>query len=57
VKIGTGSVVMAGSVVTHSVPSHTMVQGNPAYPVARCEIPLGAKTPIWEFYRKLKKLH
>jgi len=57
VKIGTGSVVMAGSVVTHSIPPHTMVQGNPAHPVARCEIPLGVNTPIWEFYRKLRKLH
>lgn len=57
VKIGTGSVVMAGSVVTHSVPPNTMVQGNPAHPVARCGIPLGDTTPIWQFYRKLKKIH
>ena len=56
VKIGHGAVITAGSVVTHSVPPLTMVQGNPAKPVAHCGIPLGRKTPIWEFYRKLKKL-
>jgi len=55
VKIGKGSVVTAGSVVTHSVPPFTMVQGNPAKPVAHCGIPLGRNTPIWEFYKKLKK--
>jgi acetyltransferase-like isoleucine patch superfamily enzyme/acyl carrier protein len=40
VTIGRGSVVAAGSVVSASVPPLTMVQGNPARPVARCGIPL-----------------
>jgi len=35
VKIGQGAVVMAGSVVSRSVPPMTMVQGNPAVPVAK----------------------
>ncbi len=56
VKIGYGSVIAAGSVVTHSVPPLTMVQGNPAKPIARCGVPLGMNTPIWEFYKKLKKI-
>lgn len=34
VVIGEGSVVAAGSVVTQSVPPMTMVQGNPAKPLA-----------------------
>jgi acetyltransferase-like isoleucine patch superfamily enzyme len=34
VTIGRGSIVTAGSVVTKSVPPKTMVQGNPAQPIA-----------------------
>lgn len=56
VTIGYGAVVNAGSVVTKSVPRLTMVQGNPAVPVARCGVPLGMKTPIKEFSRQLKPL-
>lgn len=62
VTIGEGSVVTAGSVVTRSVPPHTLVQGNPAEPIARCGIDLGlrppgeADTPLREFYKKLKPL-
>jgi acetyltransferase-like isoleucine patch superfamily enzyme len=56
VRIGRGAVVTAGSVVTHSVPARTMVQGNPARPVARCNTPLRRNTPIWQFYRDLKKI-
>lgn len=40
VTIGEGAVVAAGSIVNQSVPPMTMVQGNPARPVARCGIPL-----------------
>ena len=40
VTIGKGSVVTAGSVVNQSVPPGTIVQGNPARPVARCAVPL-----------------
>jgi acetyltransferase-like isoleucine patch superfamily enzyme len=53
VTIGAGAVVTAGSVVTRSVAPLTMVQGNPAKPIARCGVPLGLETPIKEFYRRL----
>jgi acetyltransferase-like isoleucine patch superfamily enzyme len=53
VTLGAGSVVAAGSVVTRSVAPLTMVQGNPAKPIARCGIPLGLRTPVKEFYRRL----
>jgi acetyltransferase-like isoleucine patch superfamily enzyme len=56
VRIGRGAVVAAGSVVTHSVPPMTMVQGNPAEPVARCGVPLTWETPIKKFYLNLKPL-
>lgn len=56
VTVGRGSVVSAGSVVTTSVPPMTVVQGNPAVRVARCEIPLGLHTSRLEFMRKLKRL-
>ena len=56
VTVGEGSVVMAGSVVTKSVRAGTMVQGNPATPVAKCGIPLLRSTPMWEFYRHLRPL-
>ena len=54
VKIGRGAVVTAGSVVTRSIPAMTMVQGNPARPVARCGVPLLWDTPIKKFYANLK---
>jgi acetyltransferase-like isoleucine patch superfamily enzyme len=56
VTIGDGAVVVAGSVVTKSVPPAMMVQGNPAAPVARCGVPLGRSTPMREFYRGLTPL-
>ena len=51
--IGYGAVVTAGSVVSRSVPPLTMVQGNPARPIARSAIPLGLHTPLHEYYRQL----
>jgi acetyltransferase-like isoleucine patch superfamily enzyme len=51
--IGYGAVVTAGSVVSRSVPPLTMVQGNPARPIARSAIPLGLQTPLHEYYRQL----
>jgi acetyltransferase-like isoleucine patch superfamily enzyme len=54
VVIGHGAVVAAGSVVTRSVPPMTMVQGNPAAPVAKCGIPLGPKTTLKDFTRNLR---
>ena len=56
VVIGHGAVVTAGSVVTRSVPPMTVVQGNPAVPVARCEVPLSAAVTQKEFSRELKPL-
>jgi acetyltransferase-like isoleucine patch superfamily enzyme len=54
--IGHGAVVAAGSVVTRSVPPLTMVQGNPAVPVARCGIPLVRRDPQ-VFYRALTPIN
>ena len=54
VVIGYGAVVTAGSVVTRSVPPMTVVQGNPAVPIATCGIPLGPDVTIKEFSRRLK---
>jgi acetyltransferase-like isoleucine patch superfamily enzyme len=56
VVIGQGAVVTAGSVVTHSVPPMTVVQGNPAVPVAKCGLPLDAKVTLKEFSRRLKPI-
>lgn len=56
VEIGEGAVVTAGSVVTNSVPAMTVVQGNPAVPVARCGVPLLPDTPLMKFSICLKPL-
>jgi acetyltransferase-like isoleucine patch superfamily enzyme len=56
VTIGYGAVVVAGSVVSRSVPPMTMVQGNPARAVATCGVPLGMTTPLGDFYRQLKPI-
>ena len=56
VTLGRGAVVVAGSVVTVSVPPMTVVQGNPAKQVARCGIPLGLETSRAAFMKQLKKL-
>jgi serine acetyltransferase len=53
-EIGDGAVVTAGSVVTSSVPPMTVVQGNPAAPVAKCGVPLWPETPLKEFSKRLK---
>ena len=54
VEIGDGAVVTAGSVVTSSVAPMTVVQGNPAVPIAKCGVPLWPDTPLKEFSRRLK---
>ena len=56
VVIGNGSVVAAGSVVSRSVPPHTMVQGNPAVAVARCPIPIHPGMDFDEFVKNLRPL-
>jgi acetyltransferase-like isoleucine patch superfamily enzyme len=57
VVIGAGAVVTAGSVVTTSVAPMTVVQGNPAKPIARCGIVFGRKISVREFTRNLRPLH
>ena len=56
VTIAQGAVVAAGSVVTSNVAPMTVVQGNPARPVARADVPLGPKTSAAEFYRNLRPI-
>jgi serine acetyltransferase len=57
VTIGRGAVVTAGSVVTQSVPPMTIVQGNPAVPIANCGIPLSPpEVTLKEFSRRLRPL-
>lgn len=53
VTIGKGAVVSAGSVVSRSVPPLTLVQGNPAKPIAHCGISLGGGVSYEEFLRHL----
>jgi heptaprenylglycerol acetyltransferase len=54
VTIGKGSVVAAGSVVTRSVPPMTLVQGNPAKPVAKVGLMLGHDRSLKEFSTHLQ---
>jgi acetyltransferase-like isoleucine patch superfamily enzyme len=56
VTIGHGAIVTAGSVVTRSVPPMTVVQGNPAVPVATCGVALTPEVTMKEFSRRLKPL-
>jgi acetyltransferase-like isoleucine patch superfamily enzyme len=56
VQIGEGAVVTAGSVVTSSVPPMTVVQGNPAVPIAKCGVPLWPDTPLKEFSTRLRPI-
>jgi oxalate---CoA ligase len=53
VTIGHGAVVSAGSVVSRSVPPQTLVQGNPAKPIAHCRVSLGGGVSYEEFVRGL----
>jgi acetyltransferase-like isoleucine patch superfamily enzyme len=56
VTIGRGAVVAAGSVVSSSVAPMTMVQGNPARPVAKVGVPLLDRTSWSEFFRNVMPL-
>ncbi len=56
VTIGRGSIVAAGSVVTKSVPPQTLVQGNPARPIATVEIPLRLDVSVKEFAKGLRRI-
>src|SRR5438094_10260783 len=56
VTIGRGAIVTAGSVVTKSVPPKTMMQGNPARPIATVEIPFGLNVSVKEFAKGLRSV-
>src|ERR1700679_2584016 len=56
VVIGRGAVVTAGSVVTKSVPPMTVVEGNPAVPIARCGVAFRQDISLKKFSRNLKPL-
>jgi maltose O-acetyltransferase len=56
VTIGRGAVVTAGSIVSASVPAHTVVQGNPARPIATCGVNLVGDEPLTAFYRSLRPI-
>jgi serine acetyltransferase len=56
VTIGRGAIVAAGSVVTKSVPPKTMVQGNPARPIAMVEVPFGLNVSVKEFAKGLRSV-
>lgn len=55
VVIGEGAVVSAGSVVSRNVPPLTVVQGNPAVPIATITKPIGWM-PTKEFVRQLRPI-
>ena len=56
VTIGKGAIVTAGSVVTKSVPPRTVVQGNPARPIATVDVPLRLDVSLKEFSKKLRPI-
>ncbi len=56
VTIGRGAVVTAGSVVTKSVPPKTLMQGNPARPVATVDIPFGLNVSVKELAKTLRPI-
>jgi len=56
VTIGRGAVVAAGSVVAASVAPGTVVQGNPARPIASCGVSLVGDQTLQAFYRSLRPI-
>ncbi len=56
VRIGKGAVVTAGSVVTRSVPPMTVVQGNPAVPIAKIGIQMKMNVSLKEWTKALKPI-
>ena len=56
VTIGRGAIVTAGSVVTKSVAPKTMMQGNPARPVATVDIPFGLNVSVKELAKRLRPI-
>lgn len=56
VVVGRGAVVAAGSVVTASVPEQTLVQGNPAKPVAKVGKPPKKGVKYQDFIGSLRPI-
>src|SRR5256886_12964168 len=56
VTIGRGAIVTAGSVVTKSVPPKTMVQGNPARPIAIVGVPLALDVSVKQVAKGLRPI-
>lgn len=56
VTIGEFSVVTAGSVVTKSIPERTLVQGNPAVPVAKIGLPMKKGVSVKDWAKHLKPI-
>jgi acetyltransferase-like isoleucine patch superfamily enzyme len=56
VTIGKGAVVAAGSVVTTPVAPMTLVQGNPAKPIATVGVALDLNTSNKEFLKSLRPI-
>ena len=56
VTIGQGAIVTAGSVVSTSVPPMTMVQGNPAKPIAKIGKLLRMDVTLKEFSKHLRPI-
>jgi acetyltransferase-like isoleucine patch superfamily enzyme len=54
VFVGDGAVVKAGSVVSQSVPPMTIVEGNPAVPVAKCDHPLNWEISMKQFSKGVR---
>lgn len=57
VRIGKGSVIASGSVVTTSIPDYTFAIGNPAIPKAKVGKALLAETSWAEFIKNMKPLN
>ncbi len=56
VRIGSGAVIKAGTVVTRSVPPNIFYGDSPGRPLARITVPVGANSPYEDFVRGLKPL-
>ena len=56
VRIGKGSIIGAGSVVTSSIPEHVYALGNPARPKAKAGKPMTGRTSYEEFIKNLKPI-
>jgi acetyltransferase-like isoleucine patch superfamily enzyme len=56
VRIGEGSVIRAGTVVTRSIPPRMFWGGSVATAIARITVPLGPDSPYEDFVRGLKPI-